>query len=47
MKLINQGAFLLLRREMRKQILFDLTNLIVCSYMKEQLIIHEGAIALT
>jgi hypothetical protein len=42
-KLIN-GAFLLLHREMRQQIPVALTSISLCSYMKEQSLLHEGAI---
>ena len=45
-KLIN-GTFLLLRREMRQQIPFDITGRIPCMYMYVQLHIHVCAIAST
>ena len=44
---VNKGAILLLRREMRRQILFNVAGFVLCSYMKEQLLLHEGAITPT
>ena len=42
---LTNGAFLLLRREMRQQILFDLAGLIRCTVATMQLHSRDDAIA--
>ena len=42
-----RGTLLLPRRKMRQQMLFHTANFVLCSYMKEQSLLHEGAITPT